>query len=38
MYILIIQYNTHTSYILADDPFIFPAHLKASEEYKEALR
>jgi hypothetical protein len=24
--------------MLADDPFIFPAHLKASEEYKEALR
>ena len=35
-YILIMQDDTHT-YTAADDPFEFPAHLKASEEFKEAL-
>jgi hypothetical protein len=37
-YILTMQCDTHTGHILTDDPFMFPAHLKASEEYKEALR
>jgi hypothetical protein len=35
---LTMQCDIHTGHMLSDDPFVFPAHLKASEEYKEALR
>ena len=35
-YILTVQNGTHSCQP-ADDPFSFPAHLKASEEFKEAL-
>jgi hypothetical protein len=35
---LTVQDSDHQGHQLVDDPFIFPGHLKASEEYQEALR
>jgi hypothetical protein len=35
---LTVQYEAHENHQLVDDPFTFPAHLKSSEEFQEALR
>jgi hypothetical protein len=37
-FMLTVQDSDHQGHQLVDDPFIFPGHLKASEEYQEALR
>jgi hypothetical protein len=37
-FVLTVQCDAHEGHQLVDDPFIFPAHLKASEEFQEALR
>jgi hypothetical protein len=37
-FILTMQGEAHVGHPLVDDPFVYTAHLKASEEYQEALR
>jgi hypothetical protein len=37
-FILTVQCDAHENHQLVDDPFTFPAHLKSSQEYQEALR
>jgi hypothetical protein len=37
-FMLTVQYEAHENHQLVDDPFTFPAHLKSSEEFQEALR
>jgi MULE transposase domain len=37
-FVLTVQCDTHEGHQLVDDPFVFPAHLKSSEEFQEALR
>jgi hypothetical protein len=37
-YVLTMQYDTHEGHQLFDDPFLFPGHLKSSEDFQEALR
>jgi MULE transposase domain len=37
-FVLTVQFAAHENHQLVDDPFTFPAHLKASEEYQDALR
>jgi hypothetical protein len=32
------QNDIHEGHELVDDPFIFPSHLKSSEEFQQALR